>query len=542
MKTYRDIFKWGDKREEIPDPNMNKLIDEMFSVRQSDGKIEYLHGNELIELANPCKIKQDIILEIEKIVGRENISLTDDERALHSYGKYYAELLKLRLGQIETSPDLVVYPGSTIEVERIVKLCNSNKIPVIPFGGGSSVTGALEATHGGISLDLSKNMNKVLEINELNHTVRVEAGIMGPKLEQTLNSYKSGYTCGHFPQSFEYSTPGGWIAARSAGTLSTAYGKIEDMVLSLKVVCPNGIIETIDYPADAEGVDIKRIFMGSEGIFGIITEACLKIRKYKPLNTKYASFIFKNFESGVEAMRQTMQAGYGKPHLFRLSDPQETDIAFKLKGFNGGISDKALNLLGYKPGQRSIMFVAIEGDSGYPSFVKKNIRRTAKKQQGLYIGKSPTKKWLEQRFSSAYARDPLMDKGLITDTIETAATWQNLVPLWKAILNYLNSRPNTVSMIHISHVYENGANLYITFLSPLKPAGEISDYTILHKGLVDTIVENKGSLSHHHGIGRVLSKWFKTQISPGSLSLIAAIKKELDPNNIMNPGNILGLD
>jgi alkyldihydroxyacetonephosphate synthase len=385
-------------------------------------------------------------------------------------------------------------------------------------------------------------MNKILEINEINHSVSLEAGVMGPELEKALNSYKSGYTCGHFPQSFEYSTPGGWIAARGAGTFSTGYGKMEEMVLSLKVVCPSGIIETKDYPSSAEGIDINRIFAGSEGIFGIITEATLKIRKYQPKNTAYVSFIFKSFESAVEAMRNTMQAGSGKPHLFRISDPAETDIAFRLKNFNNSFSDRLLRMLGYKPGQRTLMFAAIEGNKEYTSLVKKLLKKTARKSGGLYIGRSPVKKWLEQRYSSAYARDPLMDKGIITDTIETAVNWQNLLPLWNAIVKYLNSRPKTISMIHISHVYENGANLYITFLSPVNKGNDFEDYLILHKGLVDTIVNNRGSLSHHHGIGRVLAPWMHNQYGSNSVSVIRAIKNELDPNGIMNPGGMLGLD
>jgi alkyldihydroxyacetonephosphate synthase len=427
-------------------------------------------------------------------------------------------------------------------VQQIVSLCNSYKIPVIPFGGGSSVTGALQAPKGGICLDLSKNMNKILEINEINQSVSLEAGIMGPELEKALNSYKSGYTCGHFPQSFEYSTPGGWIAARGAGTFSTGYGKMEEMVLSLKVVCPSGIIETNDYPADAEGIDMNRIFAGSEGIFGIITEATLKIRKFQPENTAYASFIFKSFSSAVEAMRNTMQAGSGKPHLFRISDPSETEIAFRLKNFNNSIPDRLLRMMGYKPGERVLMFSAIEGNRAYTSLVKKLLKKMARKSGGFYIGSSPVKKWLKQRYSSAYTRDPLMDKGIITDTIESAVNWKNLLNLWEAVVKYLNSRPKTISMIHISHVYENGANLYITFLSPEKKDNEFEDYLNLHKGLVDTIVSNKGSLSHHHGIGRVLSPWMRNQYGNTTVPVLRAIKKELDPNGIMNPGGMLGLE
>jgi alkyldihydroxyacetonephosphate synthase len=237
-----------------------------------------------------------------------------------------------------------------------------------------------------------------------------------------------------------------------------------------------------------------------------------------------------------------MQNGIGKPHLFRISDPEETEMAFKLKNFEGTFSDRFLSTLGYKTPNRVLMFVAIEGHEAYTKVVKKQLKKEARKNSGFYIGSSPTKKWLEQRYSSAYNRDPLMDKAIITDTIETTVTWEHLLPLWSALRNYLKSRPFTVSMIHISHVYENGANLYITFLSPWKKGNEVEDYVQLHKGLVDTIVNNKGSLSHHHGIGQVLSSWMNQKYGPSGINLLSAIKKHLDPNNIMNPGNMLGME
>jgi len=539
MKTYRDILKWGDKREESLEPAMKKIMVEMLGIQENDLVANYPDGNSLVSIAAPKFLNPNLVEELEEICGKENVTVDDVDRAEHAYGKFYRELLKLRLGLIDSAPDLVVYPRNNEDVVNIVSICNKKKIPLIPFGGGSSVTEAFQAPRGGICLDLSKHMNKILEIDEINHSVKVQSGILGPALENALNNFKSGFTCGHFPQSFEYSTPGGWIAARGAGTYSTGYGKIEDMVLSLKVVCPSGTVETKDYPADAQGIDLNRIFMGSEGIFGIITEATLKIRKYQPQNTCYASFIFKSFESAVESMRKSMQEGYGKPHLYRISDPTETEIAFKLKGFENSFSDKVLKILGFRPKERVIMFACIEGSTGYPAFVKKCLKKTARKQGGLYIGGKPTKKWLEQRYSSAYARDPLMDKGLITDTIETSVNWKNLIPLWKAVTAYLNSRPKTICMIHISHVYENGANLYITYVSPNETNNEISDFNCLHDGLVETILDNNGSLSHHHGIGRVLSGWMVKQFKSNELSIIKAIKKDLDPENIMNPGCIL---
>jgi alkyldihydroxyacetonephosphate synthase len=313
------------------------------------------------------------------------------------------------------------------------------------------------------------------------------------------------------------------------------------MVVALKVVTPAGVIETKEFPRTAQGWDIFRLFIGSEGTLGIITEATLNIHNYRPQNTSYASFIFKSFEQAVAAMQKIIQSEYGKPHLFRISDPDETDIAFKTKGFDNSFSDKLLKGLGFLPGKRSLMFVAVEGDKDYTKFVLNKIKRTAKKGKAMYIGKSPVKKWLDQRYSSAYMRDPLMDMGIMSDTLETAVTWENLLKVWSAAHAFASQRPKTIIMIHISHVYESGANLYFTFLSPMEKGNEKNDFAAFHKGLVDTILENGGSLSHHHGVGRVLAPWMEAYLGKTSMAVLVAVKKHFDPNNIMNPGGTLGL-
>ena len=537
--TYRQILKWGDKREHQIDPLMIKVIRDKFGLKDSDFEMKYLAGSQTVKLEKASSLKLQQLDFLRSIVGNENIQTDDFSRAKFSYGKFYGELLDLRLNLVPQPPDAVVSPKNHDDIVKIVEYCSKKRIPIIPVGGQSSVTGALQAPLGGIAMDLTKHLNRIVRISTSNKTVTVQAGIYGPALEDELN--KHGFTCGHFPQSFEFSTVGGWIAAKGAGQASTGYGKIDDMVLALKVVTPAGTIETKEYPKTAQGWDIFRLFIGSEGILGIITEATLNIHNYKPQNTGYASFIFKSFEHAVAAMQKIIQSEYGKPHLFRISDPDETDIAFKTKGFDNGFSDKLLKKLGFLPGKRSLMFVAIEGDKGYTKFVLNNIKRTARKGKAMYIGKRPVKKWLDQRYSSAYMRDPLMDLGIMSDTLETAVTWENLLKVWSSAHAFVNLRPKTVLMIHISHVYESGANLYFTFLSPMEKGNEKNDFVAFHEGLVDTIQENGGSLSHHHGVGRVLAPWMETHLGKTSMALLAAVKKHFDPNNIMNPGGTLGL-
>ncbi|MBE7412371.1 MAG: FAD-binding oxidoreductase [Leptospiraceae bacterium] len=501
--------------------------------------IPYLENNVEVKLSKKSKISTQIAKQFISIVGKENYSISDIDRAKHSGAKLYLEILKARKGIIDNPPDAVIYPRSEREVIRILSICKSKKIPVVPCGGRTSVTRALELPKGGISLDLSKHFTKVKSLNEKNSTVTVEAGILGPLLEKFLN--EKGYTCGHFPQSFEYSTPGGWVAARGAGQASTGYGKMEDMLISLRMVTTEGVVVTKDYPAASIGPDIDQIILGSEGIFGVITEITMKVRKYNPLNSSLTSFMFKDFESAVTAMREVMQGGFGLPHFFRLQDPEETELAFKMSGKTGSIADKFLTLIGYTPMNRSLMHIIVDGDKDYSKFVLKKIKKIAKKYSGFETGKSPVKKWLEQRYSSAYLRDAFMDQAMMLDTLETAVSWENLLNLWEKVRQVVKSRTETFCLVHISHAYENGANLYFIFMSPMKKGDEILDFTKYQKEIIDAIHKNGGSLSHHHGIGRMLSPWMKSEVGELGLKTLQSLKKNFDPSGVMNPGGMLGL-
>ena len=538
-KTYRSIFKWGDKREQKLEKGIVDLIKEKFQYTDADFGKKVYYGDQQVHLHQKPRIPERICQKLSAISGSENVLNDDYSRASHALGKFYADLLYLRKGEVLAPPDLVIMPRTEDEIRQILALCQRENIAITPVGGLSSVTRGVETPRGGISLDLTRHLNKIIDMNTVNATVRVQPGIYGPVLEKYLN--ERGYTCGHFPQSFEYSTVGGWVAARGAGQASTGYGKIEDLVLALSVITPTGTIDSKVFPASAEAWDLNKIFIGSEGTLGVITGITLKIRKYRPRNTVYASFVFKGFDSATQAMREIMQAGTGFPHIFRLSDPVETSTAFKMKGFDNSFSDRFLKMKGYRPDERCLMFVSMEGDRDFARLLKRKIKKIAAKYGSFYTGSKPVRAWLEQRYESAYLRDPLMDAGIMTDTVETAVTWDKLIPLWTSVRNYLESRKKTHVMAHISHVYENGANLYFTFLSPMKPGNEIEDYLQYHRGLIDVIQANGGSLSHHHGIGRALAPWMKQEMGKTAMGLLQAIKDHLDPKGIMNPGNTLGL-
>lgn len=538
-KSYEHISRWGDKHTEAIEPDVKRFLKTEFNLSDQDLVSGQYSNTDKVKLpAN--KLSSEDIEAVKNIVGHENMLLGDYDRAYHSYGKFYGDLLNLRLGIVTHPTDIVITPDSTKQIEAVVNYCSDRGIAIIPFGGGTSVTRALEAPKGGITINLSKKLNNVISLNEVNESVTVQSGILGPDLEKFLNS--KGYTCGHFPQSFECTTAGGWIAARGAGQNSTGYGTAADILLALKVVCPIGTFSTRDYPYHAQGWNLNEVICGSEGTLGIITEVTLKIFKHNPLDSTQGSMIFKTFESGVHAMRDIAQGEFGLPHIFRLSDGPETDYGFRIKGVDKTYKNKLLNLLKYPQGNRSMMYYTVDGDRDYNRLVKNKMNRIARRHGGFIAGKEGIKKWLDFRFHSSYLRDIYFEHGLMIDTMETAVNWENLIPLWKAAHIYAEKFPNLFVMSHVSHVYQNGANLYVIFQGPIKKGHEMKSFYDFQSGMLEVFNDNGGSLSHHHGVGRMSAHLMPKQYGETGMKLLNGIKRAFDPNGIMNPGGTLGLD
>ncbi len=546
--SYRSILKWGDpKAFHHPSDRLMEFAKRTFKLTDDEIRNPHLPGlEELKELPKPKIAPQDI-KKIAGIVGEKNIDETKYERTRHAFSYAYMDVMTIRTENVPHPPDIVVYPNGEEDVIKIVKYCAEKKIPITPFAGRSSVTLGVVPVKGGISLDLTRHMKKVLEIDEVSFMARVQPGMFGPAYEEYLNNYRSktiktGFTCGHFPQSFEYSCVGGWVATRGAGGQSTGYGKIEDMVICMRVVTPKGMIVTKKFPAAAIGPDIDQIIIGSEGAFGVITEVTLKIRPYNPKDRQMFTWFFKDWDSGLSAMREIMQGGFGYPSMIRISDPEETDIAMTVQGMEGTIFDKILKLLGYKPSKRVLLLGTSEGDLAHGKLIKKKIRKIARKRGGFGVGSVGVKGYWKRRYADAYMKDDLMDLGIISDTLETACSWENIKHVWKDVRKVIKKRPRTVCMVHASHAYENGANLYFIFLSPMKRGEEISDYNRFHHSIIDAIVKSGGSLSHHHGIGKTFAPWYESHIGPVAFGMLKAIKNYLDPDYILNPGGTLGLD
>ncbi|HPD80918.1 MAG TPA: FAD-binding oxidoreductase [Spirochaetia bacterium] len=546
-KSYRSIFKWGDPTVyKHPNEKLYNLMKKTFNLNDEWFSAPQHLGLEIVEDSFPSKLPAEHIAYFESKLGKENVHCDTFNRLRVAYGKTMIDLLRLREKIIENIPDVVLWPRNRADLRTIINYCENNDIPVYIYGGGSSVTRGVEAVKGGVTIDMRVHLNKVIDFDEKNHTITVEAGMSGPKLEEilrnapvTLGATKA-YTVGHLPQSFEYSVVGGWIVTRGAGQNSTYYGKIEDIVIAQDYVCPqNRDMTTLNFPAAAIGPDIDEILMGSEGTFGILYSATLKIHEYHPENTQRFSYIFPNWEEAKEAAREIMQGEFGYPSVFRLSDPEETDVVLKLYGVDGTILDKLMARAGMKPGERCLLLGTSDGEKGFAKHVKKMIHKICRRHHALYTTGFVQKSWEHGRFKDPYMREDLQDFGIMIDTLECTVTWSNLEHVHSSVREFCHSRPNTICMTHMSHFYPQGCNLYFIFIAKMD---SIDEYIKYQSGILDAIQKSRATMSHHHGIGKSFAPWLEGCIGKEAIDLYRALKTFFDPKNIMNPGGTLALD
>jgi alkyldihydroxyacetonephosphate synthase len=472
------------------------------------------------------------------------------ERILHSCGRGYKDLVGLRSMKIPNSPDAVFFPETETDVQKILRLAEEHRIAIIPFGGGTSVVGGVNPLRGNMALAGTLDMSRlcrVLDIDKLSRTVTAQAGITGPDLEAELK--KEGFMLGHYPQSFEYSTLGGWIAPRSCGQNSILYGGIEELVVSLRMISPAGEIETITVPRRADGPDLNETILGSEGVLGVIVSATLRITDL-PEETDYFSYAFRNFEDASDAARVVVQSGIPAA-MVRVSDEDETDafiavgrkkdqnLAEKIKS---KIARYLLAAKGIDPHRMSFMMIGLEGNIVENRANRKRIGKTFKSYRSLYLGRTPGREWLKERFFLPYLRDELLDNGIMTDAFETATTWSNLPRLYAGVKEALESVPKKdrlpVAVItHISHLYRDGASLYFTMMARQREGDAIGQWNEIKEAANSAVIKHGGVISHHHGIGldhKGYLSWNKT-----GREVIKNIKSTLDPNGIMNPGKLL---
>ncbi|HQO66421.1 MAG TPA: FAD-linked oxidase C-terminal domain-containing protein, partial [Spirochaetales bacterium] len=336
------------------------------------------------------------------------------------------------------------------------------------------------------------------------------------------------------------SVVGGWAVTRGAGQNSTYYGKIEDIVLAQDYVCPGGVdLRTREFPAAANGPDLDQIMMGSEGTFGVLYSATLRVRRYMPENTRRYSFIFRDWESAKEAAREVMQGEFGLPSVFRLSDPEESDVALRLYGVSGTPLDAAMTAFGYKPGERCLMLGTADGERGFARHVERRIKRICRRHGAMGTTSYVTRAWEHGRFRDPYLREDLQDFGIMIDTLECTVTWTNLEEVHTGVRAFCHSRPGTICMTHMSHFYPQGCNLYFIFIAKMDG---LDEYLAYQAGILDAIQESGATMSHHHGIGKAFAPWLEGDVGPEAMAVFRALKRHFDPKGIMNPGGTLALD
>jgi alkyldihydroxyacetonephosphate synthase len=541
--SYRSIVKEG-RPDQVEVPS-----DQYFHQLQKDLQLEddYFKnkqdGNQTLGPIPLSKLDKHLVDKITAIVGKENVQMDDYSRVKYSYGKLAEEIVSLKRGILHEVTGAAVHPRDKHEVQKIVKLCDEKKIPIYVYGGGSSCNKGFLPQKGGLTLVLNTHMNKVLEVNELNHTCRVQAGCMGPQLEGALNNAPEifhtlhRFTNGHFPQSFEISSVGGWVLTLGSGQASTYYGEPYNLVLAMEMVTPTGIISTNDYTSTATGPRVMDMLKGSEGIFGVLVELTIKIFRYMPETRKHFSYIFPDFDKAASAAREVCQGQFGLPAIFRISDSYETDNAFQMYP-QSPVVEWALNAMGYKPGKRCLCMGTVEGESDFTKLIQKKIARIARRHGGFATGSGPARSWEKDRYTGFLIGEAISDYDIIMDTVETPVKWDNLHHIHDTVMAYARSVPGTTCFGHMSHFYPYGSNLY--FIFGIK--GSVQDYVNYRTGLVDAMVKAGGSPSHHHGVGRLMHQWIEKFLGKEEMDVLRALKRHFDPNNIMNPGYQLGLD
>jgi alkyldihydroxyacetonephosphate synthase len=472
------------------------------------------------------------------LVSRERL-----DRILHGRGQGFPDLVALRTGRIGVFPDGVAFPGSEEEVAELLSYARRVGARVIPRGGGTSVVGGVNPQWGDepvLALSLER-MWRLKDLDDRSLLATFGAGVRGPWLEAQLRGL--GYTLGHYPQSFEYSTLGGWIATRSSGQQSLGYGRIEDLFRAGRVLSPEGPLSLPPFPASAAGPDLRHLMLGAEGRLGVMTEAVVRVKPV-PEEERFWGVVFPTWEAGLEALRETLQQGVPLSML-RLSDSEETrsQLALALNPRVRRLFEELLARRGVG-GEKSLLILAATGTPQVVKEARSQSRAIVRGHGGVVIGEVAGREWRRRRFRVPYLRDALWESGWATDTIETAATWSDLAPTARAVLEALRSalgQERILAMVHASHIYPTGAALYFTFLFRLAsdPDATLERWRKLRAAGVEVFLDRGSTLTHHHGIGSDLAPYLVREKGRTGIAMLEAIAKTVDPTGMMNPGKLI---
>ena len=465
------------------------------------------------------------------LVGPGSVLTGDEDRIRHLRGKSTPDLLRLREGDVGGAPDLVVMPGSHDEVLAVLRLCSEQRVAVVPFGGGTSVVGGLEpeasAFTAVVALDL-RRMNALAELDEESRLAVLGPGLHGPEAEELLRV--RGYTIGHFPQSFEYATLGGFAAARSSGQASAGYGRFDELVLALRVATPAGTLSLGRAPRSAAGPDLRQLILGSEGALGVITSVTVHVHP-APEARVYEGWRLGSFSDGLAVVRRLVQDG-PLPTVLRLSDEAETALNLARPGELGSGGGGCLLIAGYE-GELA------EVDS-------RRARATlVLEHAGGQLEPGAGEAWERDRYRGPYLRDALLDAGALVETLETVTFWSRVPALYAAVGDALRESLTAqgtppVVLCHVSHVYPTGASVYFT-VAAAQVDDPVAQWRAAKAAAGDAILAAGGSITHHHGVGTDHVPWYEREIGPLAIAALRAVKTTLDPAGIMNPGVLIPL-
>lgn len=478
-------------------------------------------------------------------VGASPVDVSDAGRLAHAGGQSLADVLRRRTGEALGVPDGVVAPTTADEVAAVLAAAERTDTAVVPYGGGTSVVGGLEPERGShhavVALDLS-GMDRLLAVDPGAGTATFQPGVTGPRADALLQPH--GFHIGHVPQSFERASLGGYVATRSAGQASTGYGRLDELVVALKVATPRGEVSLGSGTPNAAGPDLRALFVGSEGTLGVVTELTVRVRP-RPTVHRYEMWAFPSLRAGVECARELAQAGIA-PTVFRLSDEPETEVTrAQLEGTTASALDGLLRLR--RLPEPAFCVLGWEGVDRAETLRRRRATVAGcRRHRAIPLGRSGGEAWRANRFGAPYQRDALLDAGVLAETLETATSWSRLVELYdgvRAALRHSLDAQETppVVMAHVSHLYPTGASLYFTVLArrlpDLRPA--LDQWAAAKRAACEAIIAHGGTISHHHAVGRDHAPYLASEIGPVGVAALRAVKRELDPAGICNPGALL---
>ncbi|NOX63160.1 MAG: FAD-binding oxidoreductase [Chloroflexi bacterium] len=522
---------WGDVHIHYPLPDVG---------------IDYLRA-QLGPLEARADVSMDAILATmpdSRLPDHPLIDIAPETRLRHARGQSLPDWVALNYGRIEAFPDGVAFPNGADDVRELLGLARTRGIRVIPYGGGTSVVGHINPLPGArptLTLSMEK-LNRLLELDEVSRLATFEAGVTGPSLEAQLKAH--GYTLGHFPQSFEYSTLGGWIATRSSGQQSYYYGRIEQLFAGGRVETPRGPLELPPFPASATGPDVREMILGSEGRMGLITRAQVRVRPIPKAEGFYGIF-FPTWEQGVAAVRGIAQNGI-PVSMLRLSNPQETETSLLISGKSWlKLADRGLRLMG-QGDQRCLLIFGVTGSAAHVRRTRGAVKSFCRSFRGFYVGAMVGRTWEKNRFRSAYLRNTLWRHGVAVDTLETALPWSQVEAAAQAIPRSIVDAAaafgeRVLVMTHLSHIYRDGASIYVTYLFRrcADPDELLARWRAMKGAASHAIQAHGGAISHQHGVGTDHAAYLLAEKGELGMAAIRSLCQTFDPDGIMNPGKLI---